>query len=88
MFDVITDHVVIPFGDNAMGLYNNGAIGDPLVTAERADGTWTIHAEGVDDVTVDNRSDALDALLAHALLLPGAKAGYSTTVPHGLREQP
>lgn len=71
-----------------MGLYDNGAIAEPLVTAQRASGTWTIHAEGVDDVTTASRSDAIDALLEHALLLPGAKSGYSTTVPHGLRDQP
>lgn len=88
MFDVVTDHTVIAFGVDAMGLYATGELAAPIVTAQRADGEWTIHADGIADTTADNRGDAIDALKAHALLLPGAKSGYSTTVPHGLRDQP
>ena len=87
MFDVQTDHQIVPFGDDNMGLFN-AADGTPVATAVRTDGTWTIHADGIDDVTTDNRGDAIDALKAHALALPDAKSGYSTTVPHGLRDQP
>ena len=92
MFDAITDHVVIPFGDNQMGLYDAAAIGEPIVTANRTNGTWTIHADGVDDATADTRKAAISALTAHALTKLGPSGpngeGYSCTVPHGLREQP
>lgn len=88
MFAVTTDHQVIPFGDDAMGLYETGAINAPLVTATRTGGVWTVHSDGIDDVTTGDRSSAITALMDHALLLPGAKPGYSTMVPHGLRDQP
>jgi hypothetical protein len=87
MFDVQTDHQVVPFGADNMGLFN-ASDGTPVALAGRSGGIWTIHADGIDDVTTDNRGDAIDALKAHALALPGAKSGYSTTVPPGLREQP
>jgi len=92
MFDVQTDHQIIAFGSDSMGLYATGQLGDPIVTAQRTDGTWTIHADGVDDTTVDNRNAAIDAMKEHALTKlgpsgPGGK-GYSVTVPHGLRDQP
>jgi|UPI00061B5C0C hypothetical protein len=87
MFDVQTDHQIVAFGADTMGLFN-AADGTPVATAVRAEGVWTIHADGIDDTTAANRPDAIDALKAHALALPGAKSGYSTTVPHDLREQP
>lgn len=87
MFHVETDHQIVAFGTDNMGLFN-AADGTLIATATRTNGAWTIHSEDIDDATATNRSDAIDALLAHALLLPGAKSGYSTTVPHGLRDQP
>lgn len=87
MFDVQTDHQIVAFGTETMGLFD-AANGTLIATATRADGTWTVHTDGIDDATADSRGTAIDALKAHALLLPGAKSGYSTTVPHGLRDQP
>lgn len=88
MFDAATDHQVITFGSDTMGLYESGAISAPLVTATRNDGMWTVHADGLDDITTADRGAALDAMKSQALLLPGAKGGYSTMIPNGLRAQP
>lgn len=87
MFDVSTDHQIVSVGTETMQLLD--ADGTLIVTAERTiDNVWSIHAGGIDDTTADTRSAAIDALKAHALALPEAKSGYSTTVPHGLRAQP
>lgn len=85
--NVRTDHQVIPFDDNRMALFDNNT-GTAIVTAER-DQTqvWTVHADGVDDVTANNRQDAIQALIDQALASqPGT--GFSTLVPHGLADLP
>lgn len=85
MYTVRTDHQIVPFGADLMRLYDrDGAV---VVTAERTSGTWTIHADTVDDVTADDRGAAVTAMTEQALaVLPGD--GYSTFVPQGLLEQP
>ena len=48
---------------------------------------WTIHVDGVDDVTADTRGEAITALTEQVLaVLPGS--GYSTLVPQGLAGLP
>ncbi|MEU9805014.1 hypothetical protein [Mycobacterium sp. NPDC050853] len=86
--DVQTDHQIVGFGTNRMQLFNSpdGAV---LVTAERPDETspWTVHADGVPDVSATDRPTAITALCDQALAaLPGT--GYSTLCPHGLAELP
>lgn len=86
MYDARTDHQIVPFGDDLMQLFDSNN-GTAIVTATRTDGTWTVHAEGIDDVTAPDRPAAITALTEQALAaLPGT--GYSTTVPHGLAEMP
>lgn len=84
--DVQTDHQIVRFGDDRMMLFD-AAAGNVIVDCVRADGEWTITADGADDVVVPDRPAAIDAMIAQALeVLPGD--GYSTTVPHGLAELP
>lgn len=92
MFDVTTDHQIIAFGADAMGLYSTGQLGDPIVTAQRANGTWTVHAAGVDDATTEDRAAAIGIMQEHAFAALGPSGpngrGYSVTIPHGLEAQP
>lgn len=86
MYDVRTDHQIVAFDTELMQLFNceDGAV---IVTASRADGIWTVHADGIDDVTAADRPAAITAMTEQALaVLPGT--GYSTTVPYGLPELP
>lgn len=84
--NVQTDHQIVAFGDDHMKLFD-AATGDPIVTATRSAGTWTITADGVSDVTAPDRPGAITAMTEQALAsLPGS--GYSTLVPYGLPEQP
>ena len=84
--DVQTDHQIVAFGADRMMLFN-ASEGEVLVDCNRADGVWIAVAEGAEDVTTDNRPDAIMAMVNQALeILPGT--GYSCTVPHGLAEQP
>ncbi|KIU18330.1 hypothetical protein [Mycolicibacterium llatzerense] len=86
MYDVRTDHKIVAFDSELMRLFNC-ADGTVIVTATRADGSWTVHADGVDDVTAADRPTAITAMTEQALAaLPGA--GYSTTVPYGLADLP
>lgn len=91
MYDVQTDHQVVAFGSELMRLFVSNT-GDLIVEASRSDGTWTIHAEGIPDVTASDRAGALEAMPQQAFAAlgpsgPGGK-GYSTLIPHGLAEQP
>lgn len=86
--DVHTDHRIVAFGADRMMLFNadEGAV---IVDANRASEgePWTVVAEGVSDVTVATRVEAIQAMVDQALAsLPGS--GYSCTVPHGLAELP
>ena len=84
--DVHTDHQIVAFGGDRMMLFdaNEGVV---IVDCNRADGVWTAVADGVPDMTADNRPDAITAMIEQALAaLPGS--GYSCTVPHGLAETP
>ena len=86
--DVQTDHRIVSFGEDRMMLFdaNEGAV---IVDCNRAGlgEPWTAVAEGVPDVTVSTRVDAIQAMVDQALAsLPGT--GYSCTVPHGLTEMP
>lgn len=84
-YKVETDHQII-WSNDRMVLVDASSLVE-IVTATLVSGWWTIHTDGVADVTVDNRSDAVDQLIAHALeKLPGT--GYSCLVPHGLKELP
>ena len=84
--DVQTDHQIVAFGADRMMLFN-ASEGEVLVDCNRVNGVWTAVAQGVPDVTADNRPDAIMAMVNQALAsLPGT--GYSCTVPHGLAELP
>ena len=86
MYEVITDHMIVAFGSDIMQLFNSSD-GLVIVTATRTAGTWTMHADGIADITAADRPAAITAMTEHALAaLPGT--GYSTTVPHGLPELP
>lgn len=86
MFEVRTDHKIVAFDTELMQLFNC-ADGVVIVTATRADGVWTVHADGVDDVTAPDRPAAITAMTEQALAaLPGT--GYSTTVPTDLADLP
>lgn len=84
-YQVQTDHQIIGATDLMVVIDHNLT---QVVTATRVSGIWTISATGVADVTADNRSDAVDAMIAHALAALPAQTGYSTLVPHGLKEMP
>lgn len=82
---VRTDHQIVPFGDNLMGLFD--ANGTLIVSATRTETGWEITADGADPVSVESRAAAVTALIDTALsVLPGD--GYSCLVPRGLTDQP
>lgn len=82
---VKTDHQIVPFGDDVMGLFTSA--GELLVTATRGETGWEITAEGADTTTVESRTAAVTALVDTALaVLPGD--GYSCLVPRGLTDLP
>lgn len=86
MYHVQTNHQIVGFGADHMKLFD-ATTGEPIVTATRTDGTWTITADGIDDVTATDRGAAITAMTEHALaILPGS--GYSTLVPRELSELP
>ncbi|MUL47619.1 hypothetical protein FZI85_25230 [Mycobacterium sp. CBMA293] len=86
MFDVATSHQIVAFGNEMMKLFEC-ATAAVVVTATRADGVWTVHAEGIDDVTAIDRGVAVTAMTSQLLAaIPGT--GCSTTVPHGIFELP
>lgn len=99
MFDVGTDHRIVPGGSDLMQLQDANTL-TPIVTAARdtQTGVWTVHVEvpesTVPDVTAPTvvgspqpRSEVIQAMVNQALAaLPGT--GYSTVVPHGLPETP
>lgn len=81
---VKTDHQVVAFGADLMGLFDGE--GTLIVQAARVEGGWQVTAEGV-DVLVENRKSAITGLTEVALqVLPGS--GYSTLVPRGLEDLP
>lgn len=86
MFNVTTDHQVVPFSDDQMALFDAKS-GNRIAVAVRASGSWTISADGIDDKTASDRSGAISALLDAALESLGG-TGYSTMIPHGLTDQP
>lgn len=82
---VRTDHQIVAFGNNLMGLFDGD--GTQLVTATRTETGWEITADGADPVTATSRAEAVTAMTDTALaILPGD--GYSCLVPHGLTDQP
>lgn len=81
---VKTDHQVVPFGNDLMGLFDND--GTLLVQAARVEGGWRVTAEGVDR-TVADRTAAVTELTQVVLeILPGE--GFSTFVPRSINELP
>lgn len=74
------------FGPDVMGLFVKGSM-DQIVTATRGELQWLIHAEGVDDVTVDTRAEAVDAMQTQALAILPAD-GYTILKPRGLKDIP
>lgn len=86
--DVQTDHRIVAFGDDRMMLFdaNEGVV---IVDCTRPDpqSDWTIIVDGLENVTVSTRQQAIQAMIDQALeSLPGS--GYSCIVPHGLAEMP
>ncbi len=91
MYSVQTDHQIVAFGADQMKLFDC-ATGEPVITATRAAGVWTIQSQGVADVTAEDRAGALGAMPQQAFEKlgpsgPGGK-GYSTLIPHGLADLP
>lgn len=89
MFDIRTDHQIVPFGTNKMGLFDTE--GNSIVVAQRDHdrAPWQIHtdSDGIPDMMKDTREEAITAMVDFALQsLPGT--GYSCLVPHGLAETP
>lgn len=62
--------------------------GSVLVTATRANGIWTIHANvgNVADSTATTRNDAISSMTAHAQAALGHE-NYTSQVQAGLRQQ-
>lgn len=88
-FSAQTDHQIFAFSSDLMGIFETSS-GNLLANARRTGGnTWLIHTdiEGVDDVMALGRDAAVTALRDIVLAFPGAAAGYSCTIPSGLREQ-
>lgn len=82
---VKTNHQIVGFGTELMGLFDNEGI--LLVSATRSGGVWTVTAEGADPVTTTDRGEAITALIDTALtILPGT--GYSCQVPHTVANLP
>lgn len=81
---VKTDHQVVAFGTELMGLFDTD--GTLVVQAARVESGWRVTATGVDEMVAD-RPSAITKLVDTALtLLPGL--GYSCLVPRGLAEMP
>lgn len=90
MYNVHTDHQIFALSPDLMAIFDTSTA-TLLASATRTGGsTWLIHAEtdGVEDVTALGRSAAVTALRDHPLMVPGAAAGYSCSIPPGLRDQP
>lgn len=91
MFDVLTDHQIVAFSTDQMALFD-AATGDRIAVAIRTAGTWTITADGIANTTATTRADAITALTSQTLKKLGPSGpggqGYSTTIPHGLADQP
>jgi hypothetical protein len=93
--DVKTQLQIVAFGTERMRMFDTDS-GEMVVDCNRnPDGTWTITADGVPDVTVPPdiqpgptyRGGAITAMAEQALTAsPGE--GYSILVPHGLPETP
>lgn len=88
MYHVQTSHQIVGFGTEHMKLFD-ATTGEPIVTATRTDGTWTIAVDSssIPDVTTTDRPAAITAMTEQALAaLPGT--GYSTLVPRELSDLP
>lgn len=85
---VLTDHQIMPFGDDTMALFEVQT-GQQIVSAARENGAWTIHAHvgDIPDDTAATRAEALTAMTEHALAALGGN-GYSTLIPTGLADLP
>ncbi|AER47583.1 minor tail protein [Mycobacterium phage DS6A] len=87
MYDVKTDHQVVPVGADLMQLVDcrTGAL---IATATRTGERWMVAADGgIAGGTVGARGEAITALVELALAALGG-TGYSTLVPSGLSEVP
>lgn len=78
------------FGTEKMTL-SDFLTGEGIVQAERSGCCgaykWLVKAEGVEDRSAEDRNDAIDLMIDAALeALPGT--GYSTFVPHSVRQLP
>lgn len=95
MYDAETDHTVMAFGSDTMRLYDTGRSGDHeagkvLATAQRdgPDQPWMVTSEGAETTRAATRPEAIDQMIHNHALNTCPGEGYSTTVPHGLRETP
>lgn len=91
MWGVQGSHQVVAFGSELMRLFNSSS-GETIVEATRGGGTWTLHADGIADVTAPDRSTALGMMPQHAFDALGPSGpngeGYSTLIPNGIAELP
>lgn len=82
----VTKGQIIALNTDHMQLVNN-ADGNVMVTATRADGAWTITAEGQSDRTATDRPAAIQAMADLAVeCCPDSY--FTTQLPPGLLEQP
>lgn len=90
MYNVQTDHQIFAFSPDLMAIFNTASATLLANAAHTGGNTWVIHTDtvGVADVTVLGRDAAVTALRDHPLAFPGAAAGYSCSIPPGLRDQP
>jgi hypothetical protein len=91
--EVQTDHQIVSFPPDRMILFDNES-GVVVVAAERIDGTWTVKADGYDDIQVaatplnePPRFKVIHQMCERALQIH-PHTGCSTTVPHGLWDVP
>ena len=84
-FAVDTGWKTVGINPDRMMIINTGD-GSPRVTAERTDGSWTIHADGQPDVAAATRADAITAMTAVLSACLGAQAQVMT--PTTLVDQP
>ncbi|PQM51838.1 hypothetical protein C5U48_13005 [Mycolicibacter virginiensis] len=86
MFQVRTKGQIVALNSDLMTLVDN-ADGATMVTASRADGVWTIAADGQPDRTAADRPAALQAMCDLAVELCDGTF-FTAQYPPGLDEMP
>lgn len=86
-WNVFTNGKLEPFGNDLMKMFDADT-GDEIGRATRTQqGQWLIHVDEMDDITADNRSDAIDSLMTQLDTKNGNDA-FTAVFPTGLRGVP